>query len=279
MDLSQHLNLFSCCRSVGCRFNMGKSSLFVSFVRVVRALNTIAPEIIKWPSREERQRIRHSFRDIAGLPGVIGAIDGTYVPIKAPRDNPETYINRKCFYAITLQVICTPELLFTDCFTGYPSSVSDIRIFRNSDIYEEFLNENRNYFEIDEFIIGDKAYPNMNWCITPYINRGHLDERQTRFNTVHARSRQVIERAFALLFGRFRRLRYLDMNRVDLIPVTIIAACTLHNICLMQADNLIEEYVNEGLLAVNDGGDENIARVDGGVQDGQNRRNQLAYIL
>ena len=45
-------------------------------------------------------------------------------------------------------------------------------------------------------------------------------------------SRVVIERSFALLLGRFRRLRHLDMNRIDLIPAVILAACTLHNICL-----------------------------------------------
>lgn len=37
--------------------------------------------------------------------------------------------------------------------------------------------------------------------------------------------------------GRFRRLKYLDMKKIELIPQTIIACCVLHNICLKFDDN------------------------------------------
>lgn len=239
-------------RSIGCRFNLSKSSLFTCFYQVITSLNEKAPQVINWPNNVEKYVIKQSFQDIAGLRGVIGAVDGTYVPIKAPHDNPDIYINRKCFHAITLQAICTPDLKFIDCFTGYPSSVSDIRIFRNSDIFAKINNNRQHFLEDNEHILGDKAYPLSNWCITPYIDRGHLTQRQRRFNTVHAKTRQVIERAFALLFGRFRRLRLLDMNRTDLIPSTIIAACTLHNLCLLGDNDMVEDFIAEGVQQRNE---------------------------
>ncbi|KAK9746069.1 7tm Odorant receptor [Popillia japonica] len=132
------------------------------------------------------------------------------------------------------------------------------------------------HFNEDEYIIGDKAYPTLNWCIPPFIERGRLTPEQIRFNAIHAKTRQVIERAFALLFGRFRRLRYVDMNRVDLIPSTIIAACTLHNVCLVRPDALLAEYVEEGLAVGN-----NPDNVDNehGLQDGNARRNYLLDII
>ena len=40
------------------------------------------------------------------------------------------------------------------------------------------------------------------------------------------------------------------MNRSDLIPHTIIAACVLHNLCLLDADS-IDEYVQEGMAFIN----------------------------
>lgn len=169
---------------------------------------------------------------MGGLDNVIGAIDGTYVKIKAPKDFPENYINRKCFHGITLQAICDHQLNFTNCFTGYPSSVTDTRIFRNSDIYREFLTNPGNYFPNNEYIIGDKAYPVTVWCIPPYVERRRLNEIERYFNRKHAQTRQCIERAFALFFGRFRRMRDLDMSRVHRIPATILASCTLHNFCL-----------------------------------------------
>ena len=72
---------------------------------------------------------------MAHIPNVIGAVDGTFVPIKAPERDAEVYITRKCHYAITLQGICDSFLKFTDVYVGYPGSVSDTRIFRNSDVY------------------------------------------------------------------------------------------------------------------------------------------------
>lgn len=244
---------------------------------MIIALNEISPLVIKWPNNVEKQAIQESFHRIAGFPGVIGAVDGTYVPIKAPHENPEVYINRKCFHGITLQAIATPKLKFIDCFTGYPSSVSDIRIFRNSDIYREIINNRMNYFQQNEHIIGDKAYPTLHWCVPPYIDRGNLTQRQRNFNNIHAKTRQVVERAFALLFGRFRRLRYLDMNRTDLIPSTIIAVCTLHNLCLSD-DNLIEDYVNEGLRVVNEE-IEVVEHIQQGMNEGIAKRDYLATII
>lgn len=239
-------------RSVGCRFDLGKSTLSAIFMRIVTALNEIAPQIISWPNNEQRQRIAQSFQISAGIEGVVGAIDGTYIPIKAPSINPDVYINRKCFHAITLQAICDNNMLILDCFTGYPSRVSDVRIFRNSPIYEECMNYPNNYFDEGQFIIGDKAYPVLQWCIPPYIERRNVTERQKHFNTCHAKTRQTIERCFALLFGRFRRLKYLDMNRIDFIAPTIIAACVLHNICLNNEENqeIRDIFINEGLQAV-----------------------------
>lgn len=68
---------------------------------------------------------------------------------------------------------------------------------------------------------------------------------QNNFNHVLSQTRQTIERAFALLKGRFRRLKYLDMSRINLIPATILACCVLHNICLQNTDD-IENYILEG---------------------------------
>lgn len=58
--------------------------------------------------------------------------------------------------------------------------------------------------------------------------------------------RQVIERAFALLKGRWRRLKFLDMNRDDMIPFVILASCVLHNVCLANGLEDYEDFIIEG---------------------------------
>lgn len=124
---------------------MAKSTLSMVVTRVINVLNNIAHRIIKWPTEQKMIRIERGFHRMAGLRDVIAAVDGTYVKIDAPKDRQEQYINRKCFHGITLQSICDNSLKFLHCFTGYPSSVHDARIFCNSDIYKE-VNANVNMF-------------------------------------------------------------------------------------------------------------------------------------
>lgn len=196
---------------------------------------------------------------MAGINGVVGAIDGTYIPIKAPKEHPESYITRKCHYALTLQAICDARLKFTDCFVGYPGSVSDTRIFRNSNIYHGICADRRRYFPNGEFLIGDKAYPVLDFLVPPYIDRGNLNAAKRQFNIKVSQTRQTIERSFALLFGRFRRLKFLDMNSFKFIPATVLATCVLHNVCI-DSDDLMEDYIGEGMACVR--GNDNIENLD-----------------
>ena len=147
--------------------------------------------------------------------GIIGAVGGCYIRCKVPAVHRLAYTNRKMFTSVTLQAACNQSMSFIDRFTGYPSSVHDSRIFRNPPLYNNVSRDRENYFSNGEYIIGDKAYTLSPWCISPFISRAPLTNRQLHFNKRHASARVIIVRAFALLIGRFRRLRYLDMKRFD----------------------------------------------------------------
>ena len=61
-------------------------------------------------------------------------------------------------------------------------------------------------------LIGDVAYALSQWVMTPFKDLGNLSAEQKRYNYIHSSSRMCIERAFGALKGRFRRLRYIDME-------------------------------------------------------------------
>jgi len=61
-----------------------------------------------------------------------------------------------------------------------------LRILRNSDLWREIQIDKQNYFPEDEFIIGDKAYPVLSWCIPPYIDRGQLTNVSLQLNILYA---------------------------------------------------------------------------------------------
>lgn len=86
--------------------------------------------------------------------------------------------------------------------------------------------------------MGDAAYNIHEHLMVPFRDNGHLTNRQKNYNYCHSSARMAIERAFALLKGRFRSLlTVLDMDRVDLIPEFIMACCILHNICFLKNDD------------------------------------------
>lgn len=115
-------------RSVGDRFNVGKSTVFVCLNKVINAiLEKLSSKVIKWPSQQEYQSIAQRFNRY-GLPNVIGAIDGCHIPIKKPSEHSEDYFNRKKFYSMVLQAVCRHDMLFTDCDIRWPGSVHDGRV-------------------------------------------------------------------------------------------------------------------------------------------------------
>lgn len=54
-------------------------------MRVVKALNEIAGNVIDWPRGEKATHVKQTFQQIAGLPNVLGAIDRSYIQIKASK--------------------------------------------------------------------------------------------------------------------------------------------------------------------------------------------------
>lgn len=69
-----------------------------------------------------------------------------------------------------------------------------------------------------------------------FKDNGHLTPHQRRFNIILSKKRVVIENAFALLKGRYRRLKFIETVRMDLISLLIITDCILHNICIFNGD-------------------------------------------
>lgn len=169
--------------------------------------------------------------------GVLGAIDGSHIPIKAPRRQHNSYVNRKGFHSILLQAVCDSSLKFIDCYSGEVGSVHDACVLRRSDLASHMATDST-MFPNDSHIIGDPAYPLWPNLLVPYKDHGRLSVQQRKYNEKLSAARSCIERDFALLKGRFRRLKYVDMTKTERIPIVIMACCVLHNVCLANGDVL-----------------------------------------
>ena len=86
-------------------------------------------------------------------------------------------------------------------------------------------------------IIGDTAYPLLECCMTPMKDNGYLSRSQITYNNKLSCIRFIIERAFALLKGKFRRLKYLDILDFELGNQVIAACCIVHNFIINRNEN------------------------------------------
>ena len=142
-----------------------------------------------------------------------------------------------------MQAICDSDCKFLDIFVGYPGSVHDSRVLKNSPMYVQSLYPPEGYV-----ILGDGGYPCLSepiGLITPY-REPVRNPVERRFNKIHAKARSVIERAFGILKTRWRSLFFKALEVQPAFAVKVIACCAiLHNFCLTAGEVLEPEEEDE----------------------------------
>ena len=193
-------------------------------------------KVIVWPTAAEMAETARLYQELKQFDGVVGMIDGTHIPIRKPAIRGIDYYNRKDYYSVILQAVVSHDLRFIDVYTGWPGKVHDARVFQNSPLFQSGPGKCGNYH-----ILGDSAYPNISWLLTPFQDNGHLTETQKKYNVAHSGIRSAVERAFGILKGRCTRLKFIDQRKDMRITIaTILSACSLHNICIMNNDEFVE---------------------------------------
>nr|CAI5825400.1 unnamed protein product [Callosobruchus analis] len=72
-------------RNVAQIFNTSISTMFVIIERLMSFLMSVGPKIIRFPdTTDKKESLAAEFLKIAGFAGVLGCIDGSYIPIRTP---------------------------------------------------------------------------------------------------------------------------------------------------------------------------------------------------
>ena len=178
------------------------------------------------PRDEEVVQVMDGFYQIAGIPGVVGAVDGTHVAIQAPTTAEWHYVNRKGYYSINVQVVADHNMIIRHLVARWPGSTHDSFIWENSSIRDSFHNGHR-----EGIILGDSGYPLRPYLLTPVSRPETASE--IRFNEAHCATRVCVERTFGLLKSRFRCLAKSGGHLLyapDKVCRIITACCVLHNL-------------------------------------------------
>lgn len=155
-------------------------------------------------------------------------------------------------------------------FVGFPGSVHDSRVFRNSPLSNTIAEKCGN-----QFILADSAYTCSRHILTPYKNLRNLTPVEINYNKKLSHCRILIEHTFGILKQKFRQLYHLKLRKIEMICHFFRACCVLHNISLEDEFN-VEEQMQDN--------EEELELVDNELEDeanpvGNAYRNYIASIL
>lgn len=91
-------------RVVGNSFGVHKSTVCKYVHQVVSLINEILlPEEIRMPNLDECEETSQYHEQKFGIPRLIGALDGSHVPILPPSEGYRDFVNRKGWPSVVLQ--------------------------------------------------------------------------------------------------------------------------------------------------------------------------------
>ena len=239
-------------RSIADLYRIGLSTSQLAVSQFTAAMKSVLlKKFIRWPSAPVMEKFAQEFEDLQNIPYVVGAVDGSHIPIVAPRLHATDYYNRKGFHSILLQGVVSSKCLFWDFDIGWAGSMHDANLWSRTDI-GQFCEAGK----LSPYaLVGDAAYPCRPWMFAPF--KGHKDgltRQEYHWNYVQSSTCMCIERAFGMLKGRWRIL----LKRVDVhlknVPELVSTCLLLHNICIVFGDNFWKtEWMQEATDEVRNG--------------------------
>ena len=175
-----------------------------------------------------------------------------HLRVQVKKDERVPYYNYLKWHSIHLQGICDANKAFTDVFVGWPGRAHDSMVWKNSPIKQELpqlLHVTGRTLINTYHIVADSAYPCTNNVMTAFKAYGNrLGEDRKKFNRNLSSKRNCIERAFKLLVQRFPRLRILRCTKMKRNIDLSLAACVLHNWCIMADDTDVSLFPEQHIV-------------------------------
>lgn len=115
---------------------------------------TLTKNVIHFPETTPLLNlVKESFYEISRFPNVLGVIDGTQIPIKAPITDESIFVCRKQYHSINTQVVAGPDHSFFDVVAKWPGSTHDSFIYSHCGVKSRIA---RGEFG-DGWLLGKKA--------------------------------------------------------------------------------------------------------------------------
>ncbi|KAL0541693.1 hypothetical protein IC582_021748 [Cucumis melo] len=211
-------------------------TIFRYFNMVLLAVIRFHEELLKKPQPVPNDCTNQRWR---WFENCLGALNGTYIKVNVPASDRARYRTRKGEVATNVLGVCDTKGDFVYVLAGWKGSVVDSRILR--DVLSRL-----NGLKVPN---GCFLAPYRGQCYHLQEWRGPENAPSTLkefFNMKHSSARNVIERAFGVLKGRWTILRGTSYYPIEVQYRTILTCCLLYNLINREMTNFdIEDNIDE----------------------------------
>ena len=151
--------------------------------------------------------------------------------------NRATTSESAIYHSIVLQLqrVCDADMIYTNVWSGLSGSCDGARTFRNSPLHATAEAKTQLTFHRKSFLMADSAYGMPCSVAKTLKNVYNLNPAERRYDIHVAHVRCVMEQSYALLKGRWHRLKMWHWN-VHLMAGFTIACNILHNSCIWEEE-------------------------------------------
>ncbi|XP_037068805.1 uncharacterized protein LOC119090100 isoform X2 [Pollicipes pollicipes] len=241
-------------RAAAQRFDVPVSGLFEAFGHFCSMVVACYGPLIAWPDRTEMATVRAGFRQLTGVPAVLGALSVTRVRMFPSSEDRERYRDQLGHSSVAMLVVCDHQLRFRDVFAACPGSFSNTEVLLSTPLYSHLQDaaERATLLPDRTVLIGHGGLPLTSWLMRPYGGGETLTAAQERLQDGLRRGSRLADQALGYLRCRFARLGCGNVKRVDRVSQMFLCCCLLHNLELqLEGDQamggLVEVEEPEGL--------------------------------
>nr|XP_043623696.1 protein ALP1-like [Erigeron canadensis] len=272
-------------RTMITNFHRSGETISRTFSRVCNAVIRLHSRLLKKPEPVLENSTDHRWK---WFKNCLGALDGTYIQCLVPLGERPRYRTRKGDIATNVLGVCSQDMQFIFVLLGWEGSAADGRVLRDALDRPNGLKVAR-----PGYYLVDAGYTNGEGFLAPYRGqRYHLNDWRDGYqpttpkefyNMKHSSARNVIERCFGLLKGRWKILKDNSFYPIDTKIRIIMACCLLYNFIRQEIEEDPQEMENDDVdEGTGDGGgygeEDNISSV-GTSNEWTTFRNNLANTM
>lgn len=191
--LLRHMRAAMSYQDLSAEFRIGVATVCKIIKQVsVAIVEELCDEVLKCPTTvEEWLRISKNWENDTEFPHVLGAMDGTHIPIQKPIGSGSLFYNYKKFCSIVMMALVDANYKVLWCDIGAHGCCSDAQIFNYSTLKAKIESNEINFspakplddenFDLPYYIVSDEAFALDTWLMKPY-SKLRCNEEENVFN-------------------------------------------------------------------------------------------------